>query len=331
MRVAAFTCFAVVTAATSSCTAFITPILTRSLRSNRVTTTSLGVVTAADAIDQLADAQERLVERVIADSFLDLVKKPDCSWDASDSANKIAGSPASLDARDAPGPTNIAWLSSLKIDGKQSSLTIFNGPLTGVPHLLTRVVIVDGDGDGDENNILFDADFRPRAYGAYETIKDDGTYPGPEELGREAFEYSGARNDFDTKFGNEMVQHFMKRLTESLQDATPRGPGGEFDQKTRGPMALSLTMPLTEVNIGVIAIAVDQMAKFWFGWALSDSHIHKPGAPVNTQYVYDSKYKLDAYNALLEFYQGVYGEEDGARLAAADSGPLDEAYVGGGS
>ena len=34
--------------------------------------------------------------------------------------------------------------------------------------------------------------------------------------------------------------------------------------------------------------------------------------------------------ALLEDYMAMFGE-DGVKLAAAESGPLDEAYVGGGS
>jgi len=33
----------------------------------------------------------------------------------------------------------------------------------------------------------------------------------------------------------------------------------------------------------------------------------------------------------LDKYVGYFGQADGAKLAAADSGPLDEAYVGGGS
>ena len=52
---------------------------------------------------------------------------------------------------------------------------------------------------------------------------------------------------------------------------------------------------------------------------------------MNTQYVYDSKYKLNAYSALLPYYQEIYGTDDGAKLAAANLGLLDEVYVGGGS
>ena len=36
------------------------------------------------------------------------------------------------------------------------------------------------------------------------------------------------------------------------------------------------------------------------------------------------------YSGLLEVMKAKYGE-DGIKLAAADSGPLDEGYVGGGS
>lgn len=37
------------------------------------------------------------------------------------------------------------------------------------------------------------------------------------------------------------------------------------------------------------------------------------------------------YGALLDVYVNMFGQVDGENLAAADSGPIDEAYVGGGS
>jgi hypothetical protein len=58
---------------------------------------------------------------------------------------------------------------------------------------------------------------------------------------------------------------------------------------------------------------------------------HRPGAPVNTQYVYDTKFKQNAYGALLDEYLALFGPHDGRQLAVGESGPLDEAYVGGGS
>jgi len=69
----------------------------------------------------------------------------------------------------------------------------------------------------------------------------------------------------------------------------------------------------------------------WLGWALDPSHRHRPGGPVNSQYVYDSKYKINVYGALLDSYVRLFGRSDGERLAAADSGPIDETYVRGGS
>jgi hypothetical protein len=64
---------------------------------------------------------------------------------------------------------------------------------------------------------------------------------------------------------------------------------------------------------------------------MQDAHAHRPSAPVNTQYVYDSKFRQNAYMAVLPYYSGRFGATDGAKLAAAESGPLDEGYVGGGS
>ena len=88
------------------------------------------------------------------------------------------------------------------------------------------------------------------------------------------------------------------------------------------------------VGLQTVATAVaarSMAAKFWLGWQVDmDAHAHKPGAPINSQYVFDTPAKQNMYVALLAKLQALYGE-DGVRLAAADSGPLDEGYVGGGS
>ena len=93
---------------------------------------------------------------------------------------------------------------------------------------------------------------------------------------------------------------------------------------------MGTTARLTQGNVAIISDARAKIADYWLGWAMDSSHAHRPGAPVNSQYVYDSKYKINAYTALLEEYKAMFGE-DGVKLAAAESGPLDEAYVGGGS
>jgi hypothetical protein len=299
-------------------TAFVRPA-PRSFVSSSV---SLG----ADAVDAIATLESEQGASVdsIKTAKPDLALKPDFTWAAADGVS-TGGSPATLDAYDAAGPTNIAWLSSLTVASKLCSLTIFNGPLTDVPHLVSRCV-VDGE------TLRFILDFRPRAYGAYEMKKDDGSYPGPDELGRQSFEYSGARLAFDTKFGTEEVKTWLSSTVSSLEGASDYDPNPvDLDLLTRGPLYTSVSMPLTDANVASVSAAREQAVKYWLSWVADDQNAHRPGAPVNTQYVYDTKYKQNAYGALLNEYKAVFGDDDGAKLAVGDSGPLDEGYVGGGS
>lgn len=290
------------------------------VHSSRVLSSRIALgATAADAVATLEASQAESVNAIAA-AIPDLAAKPDQSWAAGAS---IAGSPTTLDARDAPGPANVAWVSSLCVSNKLSALTIFNGPLTDVPHLLSRCAVLD------DNTMSLCIDFLPRAYGAYETKRDDGTYPGPEELGRQAFEYSGARREFETKFGTEEVASYLSSL--AFEGATPAPAASEFEVETSGPLRLAVTMPLTDANVAAAVAARSQVAAYWLGWATDGSHAHRPGAPVNTQYVYDSKFRQNCYSAVLPIYSNLFGAADGATLAAADSGPLDEGYVGGGS
>lgn len=99
---------------------------------------------------------------------------------------------------------------------------------------------------------------------------------------------------------------------------------------TRGPLYISYTMPNTNDNVQAIATARDKAIDFWLDWMKDAANSHRPGAPINSQHVYDTKFKLNAYIALLKEYSNMYGGE-GQKLAVAESGPLDEAYVGGGS
>jgi hypothetical protein len=110
-------------------------------------------------------------------------------------------------------------------------------------------------------------------------------------------------------------------------DAAPT----ELDLLTRGPLYTCVTMPITDDNVAAVTAARETAANFWLSWATDDQHEHRPGAPVNTQYVYDTKYKQNAYGALLSEYSDLFGQDEGAKLAMGESGPLDEGYVGGGS
>ena len=278
--------------------------------------------TPADAIATLDNSQTATVNK-IASSIPDLEAKPDLSWTATD-AYTVGGNPALLDGRDAPGPANIAWLASVNIANKMSSLTIFNGPLTIVPHLLSRCII------NDDDTMSFDLDFRPRAYGAYEMKDAEGNYPGPETLGRASFTYSGNRKDYEGKFGTPEVVTFLQSTLASFEGGVVSTDVNEFEQLTAGPIGFKVVMPLTDGNVAAVTAAREKAADYWLSWALEDTHAHRPGAPINSQYVYDTKYRQNSYQALLPIYSAAFGN-DGGSLSAAESGPLDEGYVGGGS
>ncbi|CAJ1966165.1 unnamed protein product [Cylindrotheca closterium] len=279
-----------------------------------------------DAITTLETSQAASVAKIQA-GIPDLAVKPDFTIAESLSTSEAI----TIDAFDAAGPANVAWIASVSVSDKMSSLTIFNGPLTDVPHLVSRCSVVPG------GSLHWKLDFRPRDYGAYEMRKEDGSYPGPDELGRKSFEYSGARKQFESKFGTDEVLAFLQSTIDSLEgdivkDYEIEGASGhEEDLLTRGPLFTSILMPNTPANVAAVVKAREQAADWWLSWATDGQHDHRPGAPVNTQYVYDSKFKINAYGALLGEYKAMYGAEDGQKLAVGESGPLDEAYVGGGS
>jgi hypothetical protein len=238
-----------------------------------------GSSSSTGGTDALKVSQASLVSK-IASAIPELEVKRDFTWTESDGVS-VAGGVATLDARDAPGPANVAWLSALDVSSTLSSLTIFNGPLTDVPHLVSRVYI-----DSNANKIRFTIDLKPRAYGAYEMKKADGTYPGPDELGRKSFEYSGARTEFDSKFGTSEVQEFISSLsTTILEGAVKYDPSPtELDLLTRGPLYTCLEMPLSANNINAIVSAREKMVNFWLEWRKDHQNEHRPGAPINSQY-----------------------------------------------
>lgn len=113
-------------------------------------------------------------------------------------------------------------------------------------------------------------------------------------------------------------------------------PPLEEESVIDGPLALHLTLPNTPQNIATIAsVQQSLLLDFWLHqWHQNsdDTFAHRPGAPINSQYVYDSKFRQNAYLAVRAHFSATVGSAAaGAQLAAAASGPLDEAYVGGGS
>ncbi len=206
-------------------------------------------VDASTAISMLESSQTLLVSR-IKTSIPDLASRPD----ACSSPDFVVGpgtDVVKLRAYDAPGPSNVAWLSDLSVDGRLSSLAIYSGPLTCVPHLLSRCSI-----DANLGDLRLFLDFRPRSYGAYE-MRDPftGEYPGPETLGRKSFEYSGSRMEYGTRFGNADVAGYLNGVRTSLVGAFDNptlgdGELSEMETLTRGPLALDVTMPLRWVPFG---------------------------------------------------------------------------------
>jgi hypothetical protein len=186
-------------------------------------------ISSSEAVDILHQSQTNTVSK-ISSSIPDLTAKPNLSWTEA----TVNGNPSSLDGRDAPGPSNIAWLASVHVANQLSSLTIFNGPLTNVPHLLSRCIV-----NGNDNTLNFALDFRPRAYGAYEMKDEAGNYPGPEVLGREAFTYSGNRKEFESNFGTPQVQSFLQSTLASFQGGATVVDAREMNEYERivaGPL-----------------------------------------------------------------------------------------------
>lgn len=267
------------------------------------------------AIDSFAASQEETLSKVLS-AVPEIASKPDLCLNG----ESIAGGSATLKAFDAPGPPNIAWVSSLT-HPSMCSLTILNGPLNDVPHLVSRAVVVD-------QTLSLYIDWKPRCYGGYDQVLPDGSYPGPDVLGREAFVLSSNRDSMSKKF-YDSLSPLLDSLS-SFEGAQRVTSVTEAEQLVRGPVCVDLQMPLTDANVQTAIKVRSQAAEAWVDWQADPQHAHKPGAPVNTQYVYDSKAKINMYNALKEYYTQLFND-DGIKLAAADSGPLDEAYVGGGS
>jgi hypothetical protein len=270
----------------------------------------------------LQAAQRQDIMGLVKSRLSDLVIRPQLSNDM-------------VQGYDAPGSgANIAWLADVMIPNRLVSITVFHGPLTDVPHIVDRVIL------SSPQFLTWTVDVRPRAYGAYETLdRTTGLYPGPETLGRKAFEYAGNRKQFTTKFGNT-IQPLLTDWSQEFAGAVvlpPRNDIGEAAVLTTGPLAVTVQMPATASNGRALARRRRALHETWLNWTTNERelHAHRPGAPINAQYVYDAKYRQNAYLAMLEEYGRFLSPSHDAdqvkALVIAESGPLDEAYVGGGS
>jgi len=200
-------------------------------------------------------------------------------------------------------------------------LSAWCGPLSDVPHLLASAGI-------SNENIELQIDFKARAECAYNPT---GEYAEPDS--REAFMMSGNRKDFASAFyTDDMVAWRDALLAVDGAEHTPL-PAEAMAALSASPLYLNLLMPLTIENAAIAANACEFACDTWLGWMQTSTEKKRDlaaGAKQTQVYARDTKVKANSYGALLKKYTASFGEV-GKGLAAADAGPLDEAYVGGGS
>ena len=225
---------------------------------------------------------------------------------------------------------NIAWCSGLNLAGAdvaRGSLTAFCGPLTDVPHIVAACGVSDGGID------LY-IDFRPRAEGAYDpqytTLAE---YPAPDT--REAFAEGGNRKDFAAAFFTDEVEAWRAELL-TLDGVAVAAPltKEQTGVISAGPMLIDVRLPLTEEAATAAAGACTAAVDRWLSWMTGAEEMKRglsAGMRQTATYTRDTKVRANHYGFLLTRYVKLFGEEDGKALATADAGPLDEAYVGGGS
>ena len=93
-------------------------------------------------------------------------------------------------------------------------------------------------------------------------------------------------------------------------------------------------LPLTDAAAATASDACAAAVDRWLGWMTGAAEMGRElpaGAKQTATYTRDTKVRANHFGFLLGRYTKLYGVEEGKALATADAGPLDEAYVGGGS
>ncbi len=276
-------------------------------------------MSAADAVTAwLPASRDTLV------SSLELIEK-EYAADLGYASFSLGGASGGISSYEAPGKNNVAWCSALSLsDGDASalgSISGFVGPLSDVPHLLASCGVSDGGID-----LLID--FRPRSECGY---VPSGEYEEPAT--REAFAMSGNRKDYAGAFYTEDAVAWRDALL-ALDGATHTPLSAEaMATESAGPLYTCLRLPLTDDAAAAAAKACEEATARWLGWMVGAAENKRElpaGAKQTMVYARDTKVRANNYGRLVKKYTALYGDE-GKDLAAADAGPLDEAYVGGAS
>lgn len=243
----------------------------------------------------------------------------------------MAGATGKVESFDGPGVPNVAWCSGLQLcgmDTARASVAAFCGPLSDVPHLIASCGI-----SGEPAMIDIYIDWRPRAEAAYDAEfgNDVGAYPSPET--REAFAEGGNRKDFAAAFFTPDAEAWRSELL-ALGSEGPKLTKEEQSTISAGPLIVDMRLPLTEESATAAAQACEQAVDRWMTWMTSVEEMKRElpaGMRQTATYTRDTKVRANHFGFLLNVYKEYYGDADGTALAKADAGPLDEAYVGGGS
>lgn len=255
---------------------------------------------------------------------LGLSEKPNYAADLGCSSFTVGGSSGSIKSYEGPGAPNVAWCSGFQLQGPElarSSITVYCGPLSDVPHLVASSGVSNGAVD------LF-IDFRVRSECGYNPA---GVYEEP--TSREAFAMGGNRKDFaDAFFTDDAVEWRQSLLAIPGAEMAPISEA-EMTECSAGPLYIDLRLPLSDQNAAIAAAACDQAVARWLGWMQSSEANGRnlpAGAKQTGVYQRDTKVRANLYGATLRRYNALFGAQ-GQMLTAGDVGPLDEAYVGGGS
>jgi hypothetical protein len=121
---------------------------------------------------------------------------------------------------------------------------------------------------------------------------------------------------------------------ESWADAirvqgSPKPKASGDDLLHRSPLSIDVSLPANDASVALCGKACAEAADIWLRW-MDETPPLPAGMKVTSTYAHDTKMRAQLFGVLASFYAGLFGDR-GRALAAADAGPLDEAYVGGAS
>jgi len=206
----------------------------------------------------------------------------------------------------------VAWASALHVpltgcDYSANWLTVWNGPLIGVPHYQLRMDVIEG-------HIELLVNFSPRGDAAYNTLLDDGSYP--EFDSREKFAQAQRRD--------ENAEQFFTPAACAWRDALLATPGIELRESSLlpdqaiSPLLVEARLPLEQVDAVVAACKGATAA--WLEWMRGADEFAQVKSML--AFAYDCKVRPGVHAQSLKALGARFGDA-GRGLAMDDAGPLD--------